>query len=36
MDNDAEFSSCGFNYLPGLEDWSSALYPICPYSKWFG
>jgi hypothetical protein len=20
MDNDAEFSSCGFNYLPGLED----------------
>lgn len=35
MDNDAEFSSCGLNDLHGLEDWSSALYPICPYSKWF-
>jgi hypothetical protein len=32
MDNDVEFSSCGFNDLHGLEDWSSALYPICVHT----
>jgi hypothetical protein len=35
MDNDVEFSSCGFNDLHGLGDWSSTPCPIHPYSKWF-